>query len=57
MRISAILSLLSAGENRSFFIMPEIYNGVNESVFWFFMLLRRVFAFIVKGCYNEGTKG
>ena len=23
-------SLLSAGENRSFFIMPEFYNGVND---------------------------
>ena len=30
MRISAILSLLSAGENRSLFIMPEIYGGINE---------------------------
>ena len=26
----AILSLLSAGENRSLFIMPEFYNGVND---------------------------
>ena len=30
-----MLSLPSAGENRSFFIMPEIYNGVNESAFCF----------------------
>ena len=29
----AILSLLSAGENRSLFIMPEIYSGVNVLVF------------------------
>ena len=27
----AILSLLSAGENRSLFIMPEIDSGVNNS--------------------------
>ena len=27
----AILSLLSAGENRSLFIMPEFYSGVNNS--------------------------
>ena len=25
-----MLSLLSAGENRSLFIMPEFYNGVNN---------------------------
>ena len=29
----AILSLLSAGENRSLFIMPEFYDGVNVLVF------------------------
>ena len=33
MRISAILSLPSAGENRSLFIMPEIDNSVNELAF------------------------
>ena len=33
MRISAILSLLSAGENRNLFIMPEFYKGVNALTF------------------------
>ena len=34
-----MLSLLSAGENRSFFIMPEFYSGVNDYGFSFYYLI------------------
>ena len=54
----AILSLLSAGENRSLFIMPEIYDGVNVSGFCFCCAFTQSVCFlIIRACYNMGKKG
>ena len=45
----AILSLLSAGENRSLFIMPEIYNGVNVLAFCFLRFCTRCLLLLLMG--------
>ena len=49
MRISAILSLLSAGENRSLFIMHEIDSGVNVLVFCFLCFCAGCLLLLLRG--------
>ena len=46
---SVILSLPSAGENRSFFIMHEIDSGVNESAFCFLCFCTRCLLLLLRG--------
>ena len=53
----AILSLLSAGENRSFFIMPEIYNGVNNYGYAFVCgIMRFSFYYLIHLHSFDGAK-